>query len=134
MISVYALSYELSSSKTLDFWGIIRYAFKCREGGAQVTNAYWKSNLPRLIKRLEFETGRKDWTQDAISEAAGVRQPTISEWMKPGEFKRLDASVVQKLLDFLNRHFVCEIDDLVTFIYEKDETVGQGAGLLVRVH
>lgn len=85
-----------------------------------MTKAYWKSNFPRLVKRLEFETGRKDWTQEAIAEAAGIRQPTISDWMQGGEFKRLDANVVKKLLEFLNHHFVCDIDDLVTFTYEED--------------
>lgn len=98
--------------------------------------AYWKSNLSRLMSRVEFESKRRDWTQDRISKATGLRQPTISEWMQTdSQFKRLDAAVVTKLLTFLNRYFVCEQDDLVSFITEpgEDAEAGQLSGLAVAV-
>jgi len=87
---------------------------------------YWRSNLPRLIDRVKFETRDESWTQERIAKAAGLRQPTVSEWMQTGkEFKRLDAVAVKKLLRFLNVYFHTTPNDLVTFIGENGEELGQ---------
>lgn len=81
----------------------------------------WYSKMPKLVDTVERYTKKRP-TQVEISEATGIRQPTISEWMQQGaEFKRLDGKVVSALLNYFNQFFPCRLDDLVDFDNDTQE-------------
>jgi transcriptional regulator with XRE-family HTH domain len=77
----------------------------------------WRSRLPSLIAQREEKLKRKI-TQQEISEATGIRQPTISAWMNWSTFKRLDASIVAALSDYLE----CDPSELYEWVEEETES------------
>lgn len=85
----------------------------------------WRSRMPSLLASLE-EQQRRRITQQEISEATGIRQPTISVWMNWGTFNRLDGNVVARLASF----FGCHPSELYEWVTE-DEHVGQWMAVTV---
>jgi len=74
-----------------------------------------------LVRRLE-EREKRRITQQEISDATGLRRPTVSSWMNWGTFKRLDADVVARLAQY----FGCEVQDLFEWITQEPDEQGQG--------
>ncbi len=74
------------------------------------TSGGWivKSRLKELIARKEQELGERIQQRD-IAEATGLDDNTISRWMSPKPFNKLDVKPVIKLCRFLD----CEIGDLL---------------------
>lgn len=67
-----------------------------------------RSRLKTLIAEREGQIGYRIQQKD-IAEATGLRDATISRWMSPEPFNRIDVDVAGKLCNFLN----CEIGDLL---------------------
>ena len=87
----------------------------------------WRSKLPSLVaQRMENE--RRRITQREIADRTDLRLATISVWMRWGEFKRLDAVVVSKLM----KYFDCQESDLYEWIAEDDDLGKRTANAMVR--
>lgn len=67
-----------------------------------------KSNLKLLVARRERMDGRRILGKD-IALATGLDENTISRWLSPKPFSRLE---VRPLIAFCN-YFNCGIDDVV---------------------
>lgn len=81
----------------------------------------WRSKLPTLVSKLEFEN-RRNITQQEIAEETGVRRATVNAWMNWSVFKRLDSDTVTAFI----RYFKCTPDDLFEYVPEEErEELGQ---------
>lgn len=67
-----------------------------------------RSRLKSLIANLESETGERIQQKD-IAAATGLQEATISRWMSPKPFTRIDVEVAGALCEFLK----CELGDLL---------------------
>jgi DNA-binding Xre family transcriptional regulator len=67
-----------------------------------------RSRLKYLITDLETKIGKRI-QQKEIAEKTGLREATISRWMSPEPFTRIDVEVAGALCNFLD----CEIGDLL---------------------
>jgi DNA-binding Xre family transcriptional regulator len=67
-----------------------------------------RSRLKHLIADLETKRGRRIQQKD-IAEATGLRDATISRWMSPEPFTKIDVKVAGELCKFLE----CELGDLL---------------------
>lgn len=74
-----------------------------------------KSRLKELIARKEQVTGERIQQQD-IAKATGLDANTISRWMSPKPFTKMDLKPVERLCRYLD----CEIGDLLYF--DKSQT------------
>lgn len=67
-----------------------------------------KSRLKELVARKEQESGVRI-QQKEIAEATGLDDNTISRWMSPKAFTKLDVKPLERLCRYLG----CEIGDLL---------------------
>jgi DNA-binding Xre family transcriptional regulator len=67
-----------------------------------------KSRLKQLIAQKEMEIGQRI-QQKEIAEATGLDENTISRWMSPKPFQRLETRPVVELCRWLK----CGLDDLL---------------------
>lgn len=66
------------------------------------------SKLKSLIAEREREEGRVI-TNDELAELTGLNPATISRWMQPRPFKKIEVDTLVKLMDTLG----CSFDDLL---------------------
>lgn len=64
-----------------------------------------------LITRVESITGKR-LTQLEISHETGIPQGTISKWSN-GYVSRMDKHIIVALLNYFNRYFECNLEDLL---------------------
>lgn len=74
-------------------------------------DAVMRSKLNMIIAAREQDEGRRI-TQIEIAHATGISPHTISRWMEPTPFKRIEADIVEPLLRYLD----CKLDDLVEVV------------------
>lgn len=67
-----------------------------------------RSRLKSLIADLESKTGERIQQKD-IAAKTGLQEATISRWMSPKPFTRIDVDVAGALCEFLG----CELGDLL---------------------
>lgn len=67
-----------------------------------------RSRLKELVYQRERESGERIWQKD-IATATGLTEKTISRWMSPEPFTRLEVDAVVRLCRFLN----VDMNDLV---------------------
>ena len=79
-------------------------------------DAVMRSKLKELITRREVELGRRI-KQLEIAEATSINPNTISRWMEPTPFKRIEAEVVVPLCKYLQ----CGLDDIIELEYVNPE-------------
>lgn len=71
-----------------------------------------RSKLKERITARERELGRRI-NQLEIAQATGINPNTISRWMAPTPFKRIEAEVVVPLCKYLD----CGLDDIIELEY-----------------
>lgn len=69
-----------------------------------------RSRLKEIVARQEGTAGRRIEQKD-IAEATGLTPQTISRWMSPRPFARIESATATELCKYLG----CTLDDLLYF-------------------
>ena len=77
-----------------------------------------RSRLKELVAQIERKKG-KSVQQQEIAELTGLTKNTVSRWMKPDSFDRIETDTAVRLCFFVSQSLEqkCEIGDLLYIDY-----------------